>query len=355
MAGGAGTRFWPRSRRDKPKQLLKIVSQKTMLQDTFERTKKLTPPEKVLIVTGESLKKEIQSQLPEIPEENIILEPFGRNTAPCIALAATIINKRENNKPATMVVLPADHLIKDVSAFQKSILAATKLAQKEETLITIGIKPTYPEKGYGYIQRNAKETVLDGQKIYKVKTFAEKPNIETARRFLDSGDFYWNAGIFIWTTQTIIKEFESQFTELYELLPNLENKIDTKGMEEEILKVYSATKSISIDYAIMENAENVSVIESEFDWSDVGSWEAVYNLSDKNKNGSVVFSDNAVELNSSNNFFLSENKKLIAAIDVEDLILVETDDAILICKKNSSQKVKDIVDKLRLKEMERYL
>lgn len=355
MAGGAGTRFWPKSRQNNPKQLLRIVSEKTMLQDTYERIKKITLPEKVLVITGANLKKEIENQLPEIPQENIIAEPFGRNTAPCIALATTIINKRENDKPAVMAVLPADHLVKDVNAFQKTLLAAAKLAAKEDTLITIGIKPTYPEQGYGYIQRNSKVIEQDGQKIYSVKTFAEKPNIETARRFINSGDFYWNAGIFIWSTKAILNEFESQLTELYELLPNLQRKIDTTAMSSEILKVYSATKSISIDYAIMESAEKVCVIEAEFDWSDVGSWEAVYNLSDKNKNGNVIFSDHFIELNSKNNFFQLENKKLIAAIDVEDLILVETNDAILICNRNSSQRVKDIVDKMKLKDLGHFL
>ncbi len=355
MAGGAGTRFWPRSRQDKPKQLLKIVGENTMLQETVNRVKEITRPEKILIITGENLKDEIIVQIPEIPQENIISEPFGRNTAPCLALAATIINKRENGKPAIMIALPADHLVKDISKFQKSLIVAAKVAETSDTLVTIGIKPTYPEPGYGYIQRNAKETDIEGQKIYPVKTFAEKPNLETAQRFIESGDFFWNAGIFIWSTKVILNEFEKQMPELAELLPNLQKKIDTPGMAEEILKVYSATKSISIDYAIMESAENVSVIVSDFDWSDVGSWEAVYNLSDKNKNKSVVYTQNTIELNAKNNFLQSENKKLIAAIDVDDLIVVETDDAILICKRDSSQRVKEVVDKLRLKDMTEYI
>lgn len=355
MAGGAGTRFWPRSRQNMPKQLLKIVGENTMLQETVNRVKDITQPDKILIITGENLKDEIMQQLPDIPGKNVISEPFGRNTAPCIALAATIINKRENGKKATMAVLPADHLVKENIKFQKSLIVAAQVADSSNSLVTIGIKPTYPETGYGYIQRNAKETKIEGQKIYPVKTFAEKPNLDTAKRFISSGDFFWNAGIFIWTTENILAEIEKQMTELAELLPNLHKKIDTPNMEKEILKVYSATKSISIDYAIMEHAENVSVIESDFDWSDVGSWEAVYNLSEKNKNQNVIITENTIEINSKNNFLQSVNNKLIAAIDVDDLILVETKDAILICRKESSQRVKEVVDKLHLKDMDEYI
>lgn len=355
MAGGAGTRFWPRSKKDNPKQLLKIIGKKTMLQDTYDRIRSITDSEKILIITGENLKKEIAKQLPDLPSKNIITEPFGKNTAPCIALATAVINKREDGKPAVMAVLPADHLVTNIDAFQKTLQIASKMAEQSDTLITIGIKPLYPETGYGYIQRNSKLTEIEGQKFYLVKTFAEKPNLETAERFLSSGDFYWNAGIFVWSTGTILKEFESQMTELYDLIPNLQKKVDTDKMQDEILKVYSATKSISIDYAIMEGAKNVSVVEADFDWSDVGSWEAVYNLSAKNKDKNVSYTPCTIEIDAKNNFFHSDSKKLIAAIDVENLVVVETADSILICKKDSSQRVKEVVDKLRVKDMDEYL
>jgi len=355
MAGGAGTRFWPRSRQNMPKQLLKIFSDRSMLQQTYDRIKNITENEKILIITGENLKDEIINQLPDIPEENIITEPFGRNTAPCIALAATIINKREKKQNVAMAVLPADHLVNNEKEFQSILKTAEKYAMDSETLITLGIKPSYPETGYGYIQRNSKLIELDGQKIYPVKTFAEKPNLDTANRFLESGDFYWNAGIFIWSTFSILSEFEKQMPEMSEGLPELFEKIDTNEMDKGILKVYSATKSISIDYAIMEGAKNVSVIESDFDWNDVGSWEAVYNLSDKNKNQNAIFSGDSIELNAKNNLFYSETKKLVAAIDIDDIVMVETEDAILICKKDSSQRVKELVDKLRHKEKDQYL
>lgn len=355
MAGGAGTRFWPRSRKNMPKQLLKIFGERTMLQGTYDRVKELTTDDKILIITGENLKDEIVRQLPELPQNNIIAEPFGRNTAPCVALAAAIIKKREQGKNATMVLLPSDHLVHNEQEFRTILTKADSYAKENKTLITLGIKPHYPETGYGYIQRTDKKVDLDGHALYPVKTFAEKPNIETAQRFLESGDFYWNAGIFSWSIDAILEEFEKQMPELYDALPELMSHIDTEKMDEAILKVYSATKSISIDYAIMESASNVSVIESDFKWNDVGSWEAVYNLSDKNKNDSALHTEEVIELNAKNNFFYSQNKKMVAAIDVDDLVLVETDDAILICKRDSSQKVKDIVDKLRHKEMDHLL
>lgn len=355
MAGGAGTRFWPRSRKDKPKQFLRIIGKNTMLQDTFERVKGMTDLEKILVVTGENLKQEVRQQLPDLPQSNIITEPFGKNTAPCIALASAVINKREKGKPSVMAILPADHLIVNTESFQKTLAIAARVAETSDDLITIGVKPLYPETGYGYIQRNSKITEIDGQKLYPVKTFAEKPNLETAERFLSSGDFYWNAGIFVWSIATILNAFEMQMPELFDMLPNLQKKVDTPEMKEEIFRIYSATKSISIDYAIMESAKNVSVIEAEFDWSDVGSWEAVYNLSAKNKDKNVSYTKNTIEINSRNNFFHSDNKKLIAAIDVEDLVMVETSDAILLCKKDSSQRVKEVVDKLKIKDLDDYL
>lgn len=355
MAGGAGTRFWPRSRQNMPKQLLKIFSDRTMLQQTYDRIKDITENEKILIITGDNLKDEIINQLPLIPEKNIIAEPFGRNTAPCVALAATIINKRENGRNVVMAVLPADHLVNNVQEFQNILKTAENYAMESETLVTLGIKPSYPETGYGYIQRTSKLIELNKQKIYPVKTFAEKPNLDTAKRFIESGDFYWNGGIFVWSTFSILAEFEQQTPGLFEGLQELSEKIDTDKMDEGILKVYSAAKSISIDLAIMEGAKNVSVIECDFNWNDVGSWEAVYNLADKNENNNAVFTTDVIEVNAKNNFFYSESKKLIAAIDVDNIILVETNDAILICKKDSSQRVKEVVDKLRHKEMDKYL
>ncbi len=355
MAGGAGTRFWPLSRKDSPKQLLNLFTDKTMLQLTYERIRELTSPEKVLIITGENLVDAVAQQLPEIPAENIIAEPIARNTAPCIALASTIIEKREKGRDEVMAVLPADHLVYDEEKFRETLNVAAGHARQTDALITLGITPSYPETGYGYIQRAEIGEVVEQHKIHKVKTFAEKPNLETADRFLKSGDFYWNSGIFIWTVQSILSEFERQVSDLYYLLPALKEKIDTPDMTEAILKAYSSTRSISIDYAVMEGARNVKVIEADFRWSDVGSWEAVYNLSEKDKYQNALLCDRSIVIDATNNYFHSRSGKLIAAVDVDDLIVVETDDTILVCRKDKSQRVKEVVDKLRLRNMEEYL
>jgi mannose-1-phosphate guanylyltransferase len=353
MAGGIGTRFWPRSRASLPKQMLNIFGERSMLQMTYDRIKELTSTDKILVITSSELKDSVSKQLPEIPKKNIIAEPFGRNTAPCIGLAGAIIQSREKNNEI-MIVLPSDHLIKDVEKFRNTLITAAKYIPERDCLITIGIKPAYPETGYGYIQKYSEIASTFNRSIYKVKTFAEKPNLETAKRFLESGDFLWNSGMFIWSVKSIMDEFDEHQPELAEGLSFLKEKVDTPQMDEAIYDVYSKTKSISIDYGIMEAAKNVCVIEADFGWNDVGSWEAVYNISEKDSKGNAVQAPEKVLLNAKNNYIFS-SKKLVAAVDVEDLVVVETDDALLICRKEESQKVKDVVDNLRRKKFDKYL
>ncbi len=355
MAGGAGTRFWPLSRFETPKQLLKITGEKTMLQETYDRVTALTTPDKILIITGAHLVAKVAAQLPALPEENIIAEPFGRNTAPCIALASAIIRKRSGGDEAVSVVVPADHMIGDDEAFCDIIRGAVDHARGSEVLMTLGIKPAYPETGYGYIQREEEPCCTSHYPIYRVKTFAEKPNMETAARFLESGDFYWNSGIFVWTVKAIMKEFQRQMPDMYEMLPDVESALDTENMAAAIEHMYSSIRPESIDYGIMENAEQVRVIESEFNWNDVGSWEAVYNISPKTKDENAHMQAIPMTLDSRNNFFYTSGGKLVAAIDVHDLIMVETEDTILLCKRQSSQRVKEIVDKLKIKDLTQYL
>jgi mannose-1-phosphate guanylyltransferase len=353
MAGGTGTRFWPRSRKSYPKQLLNIIGSRSMLQLTYDRIKNLTSPDKILIITNEDQKPKIEEQLPEIPTDNIIPEPFGRNTAPCIGLAATIIKKVQDQNEV-MVVLPADHLIGNTASFIKTIKAGVEYIKSNKCLLTLGITPTYPETGYGYIQAGEKFSDSRGMDIYKVKTFAEKPNIETAQRFLKSGDFFWNSGMFIWRVDHILNEIDEHIPELSEDLKQIEDSFNKKNYNKILKDVYSRTKPISIDYGIMENAKNVCVIKSDFQWNDLGSWEAVYNISPKDKNGNVTDSKQSVIINAQNNYFYS-SKKLIAAVDVDNLVLVEMDDAILICKRDNSQNVKMIVDHLERKDLDEYL
>ncbi len=321
---------------------------------TYERVKALTDNDHILVVTNEDLKESIKKQLPNIPEKNVIAEPFGRNTAPCIGLAGTIIRKREPNSNDVMVVLPADHLIPDEEQFRDALKVAAQYASQEKVLITMGIRPSYPETGYGYIQKSSPITTIDDRTIYKVKTFAEKPNMETAERFLESGDFLWNSGMFIWSLPTIMSQFEEHLPEIAESMQRLSDYVDTEKMDETIYDIYSRLRSTSIDYGIMEVADNVCVIEADFRWNDVGSWEAVYKLSEKDTNGNSVHADAFVNIEAQNNLIFSDNK-LVAMVGVENLVVVETEDAILICKMDRSQDVKDVVDQLKRKKMKQYL
>jgi len=353
MAGGTGTRFWPRSRKSYPKQLLNIIGSRSMLQLTYDRIKKLTPPDKVLIITNKEQKSKIEEQLPEIPKDNIVPEPIGKNTAPCIGLAATIIKKLQDQNEV-MVVLPADHLIGNAASFIRTIKAGVKYIESNECLLTLGVTPNYPETGYGYIQAGEKISDSRGMNIYKVKTFAEKPNKDTAQRFLKSGDFFWNSGMFIWKVKHILNEIDEYIPELSEDLKQIGDSFGKRNYNKILKDVYSRTKSISIDYGIMEHAKAVCVIKADFQWNDLGSWKAVYNISPKDKKGNVVDSKQAVLINSKNNYFYS-SKKMIAAVDVEDMVIVEMDDAILVCKRENSQNVKMIVDHLERKDLEEYL
>ncbi len=353
MAGGVGTRFWPRSRKNYPKQLLNLVGDKSMIRLTYERVRPLTEDKKILVITNQDLKQAIHEHLPEIPKENIIAEPFGKNTAPCIGLAAAIIRKYASlDEP--MVVLPADHLIKEEHIFMEIIKAGVDHAQTNNSLVTLGITPTYPETGYGYIQRGEPVAKIGNRTIYKVKTFAEKPNLETARRFLESGDFLWNSGMFIWKTGTILKEFENHQPEMALGFEEIYKAVGTSHFYETLTDVYMRIKSISIDYAIMEVASSVYIIEADFTWNDIGSWEAAYSISPKDKFENAVTAEKSIVIDSKNNLIYAPNK-LVALVDVENLAIVETDDAILICRKDSSQRVKEIVDQLKQKKLHDYL
>ncbi len=356
MAGGIGSRFWPRSRSSKPKQLLNIFGQRSMLQMTYERIKHLTDPEKILVITNRDLTEGITGQLPDLPKENIIGEPFGKNTAPCIGIACAIMKKREKEgSNEVMVVLPADHLIQDEQKFYDVLQTAVGYASRNAYLLTIGIVPKYPETGYGYIQRD--DTILseNHKTIYKVKTFAEKPNRDTAERFIKSGDFLWNSGMFVWNMDTIMSELEEHLPDLADGVFKIMENVDTENMDESIVDVYSRIKSVSIDYGILEVSGKVGVIEGDFNWNDVGSWEAVHNIQEKDKDNNFINTEKYVTIDAKDNYLYSSQGKMIVAMDVEGMVLVETEDAILLCKKDESQKVKNVVDILRAKNWEEYL
>jgi mannose-1-phosphate guanylyltransferase len=268
-------------------------------------------------------------------------------------LAAKVIEKKVNENEV-MIILPADHLVSNVAKFRKTIKVGVNYAKKNNSLITLGIPPTYPETGYGYIQVDENISSKKQKEVYKVKTFAEKPNFETAERFIKSGDFFWNSGIFIWSVKSILREIDEHLPELGADLKLIGKYVGKQKFRKALAEMYSRTKSVSIDYGIMEVAKNVNVIKSDFQWNDLGSWEAVYNISNKDKHGNVCHSKKEILVDASNNYFYSP-KKLFAAIDVEGLVVIDMDDTILICNKEKSQQVKVIVDYLNRKKMKSYL
>ena len=347
MAGGVGARFWPRSKEKTPKQLLKIFGDKSLIQETVFRLNGLVRTENIFIITNKNQKREIKNQLPEILPQNIIDEPFGKNTAAAIGLASIIIQKKCQD--AVTITLPADHIIRDINEFQDTIKKAVEFAYRSKGLLTIGINPFRPETGYGYIQIDEKH-VEDS--IHKVLTFAEKPNYATAVRFIESGDFFWNSGMFIWRIDSILDEIEKYMPELAEGLQQIKPGIDSPKFKSILTKIYGQLKSISIDYGVMEKSQNVYLIRGNFSWSDVGSWEEVYQLSTKDSDGNAVIG-NYYSQNSSDTYVFCPNK-FVALIGVDNLMVIETKDSLLICRRDQSQAVKNVVDYLKMKKMSKY-
>jgi len=348
MAGGVGSRFWPRSREKSPKQLLKIFGDRTMIQNTVDRLDGFVELKNIFVVTNKMQKEEIIKQLPEIPTENIIEEPFGRNTAAAIGLASVLIRKIDRD--AVLVVLPADHIIREKEIFQAALQSAALYADKEKGLVTIGIPPSRPETGYGYIQIDETESE---ENIFKVLTFAEKPNYDTAVNFVASGDFLWNSGMFVWRADTILSEISLHMPELSKSLENIASAEGTSSFEKTLLDEYGQLRSVSIDYGIMEKSHKVFLTKGKFTWSDVGSWEEVHQLShkDKNENSLVgnVYTDKTVDS------YIYSPDKFTAVIGLDNVIIINTDDALLVCKRDQAQEVKKVVDFVKLNKMNDYL
>lgn len=346
MAGGVGTRFWPKSRKSNPKQFLNLFGETTMIQQTVERLSGFVEPENVVVVTNQDYVDLVKVQLPEVNPSHIIGEPIARNTAPCIASAAALLHKKDPE--SVMVVLPADHRIGNPKAFKQVLQAAIETAKTQGSLVTLGIKPHRPETGYGYIQRSAEPDIDDFDlPVFKVRQFTEKPNAETAVQFLESGEYLWNSGIFIWKTSAILDAFKRQIPEIHKEAEVLESS-DFSGQD--IDKFYRACPSVSIDYGIMENAEKVHVVPGDFGWNDVGSWKAVHELSDKDGDENVSVNADALFVNSSGNYVSTKGKKLVAFAGVENIALVETDDAILVVNLDQAQDVKDVVEEMKKNE-----
>lgn len=354
MAGGVGTRFWPKSRGRSPKQFLQILGQGTMIENTLERVRPLVEEKDVFVVTNQLQVEMLRQLVPWIPPEHVLAEPLGRNTAACIGLAALWIERI--NPEGMMVISPADHVVKNPGEFVRILRLALRVAEEKDALVTIGIKPTHPETGYGYIQSAEEEIDRNeyrAEGVYRVKTFAEKPNLETAERFLKSGDFLWNSGIFVWKARVILREIELHLPDLYQQLRVVSETIGTQLYDQTLEHAYRIIRSISIDYGIMEKAGNVFVVKGDFGWSDVGSWDEVVRLTSKDAEGNSI-KGRVFSFDSKNNYIDAGNK-VVAALGVEDLVIISTDDALLICKKGKSQEVKDVVDYIRRKQMNDYL
>lgn len=349
MAGGVGERFWPKSRQALPKQFLKIGSNdKTMMQLTVERILPFIDIENIFIVTNKKYKNLVSEQILNLPERNIICEPAGRNTAPCLALVASIIEKIYDN--SIMVSLASDHLIKDNKKFQEIIKTAVNKASMGSNLVTLGIAPQYAETGYGYIKYNRLEYE---DNCYKVEKFVEKPNIQKAEEYIADGSYLWNSGIFIWQTSVILDKFKELMPEIYLGVKNISDAFGTDKYEDVLNEIFSAFPSESIDYGIMEKTSPIYTIPSDFGWDDVGSWLSIDRIMDKDENGNII-TGNSVNVDSKNITIIG-SKKLIAAVGLEDIVIVDTDDAVLICSKNKSQDIKKVLQELKNQNKGQYL
>jgi mannose-1-phosphate guanylyltransferase len=349
MAGGIGSRFWPFSREKHPKQFHDVLGTgKSMIQHTVERFEGVTPSENIFIVTNKKYVGLVKEQLPFLSDHQILAEPIGRNTAPCIAYACYKI--KQINPNANVVVAPSDHVILKEEEFKRRITEALDAASKSDILITLGIKPSRPDTGYGYIQ------YVDGNlaNLKKVKTFTEKPVLELAEKFIESGDFVWNAGIFVWNVAHILNSFKSFMPEMSDTFEEGAEKYWTDEEEPFIQKAYSLCKNISIDYGIMEKAENVYVLLSDFGWSDLGTWKSLYEISDKNEDGNVM-QGNIIAYDTKNCIIKTPSDKLVVIDGLEDFIVAEFDQVLMICRKEDEQRVKDFVSEVKATKGDRFI
>ncbi len=343
LAGGSGERFWPLSRRARPKQLLRLVSDKTLLEETIARLEGLVPRERILVLTNVDQEKAVRELLPDLPEENIVAEPAKRDTAAAVALATTWVTIRDHQ--ATMLVLPADHVISNRAAFQETMRSAARAAEATGALVTIGIKPTWPCPGYGYIEQGAQVT-LPGRplpnEIFRVLRFREKPNAELADSFVRQGTFRWNAGIFVWSVPTVLSEFNRHAPELADFI----SQMRAPGQWDKVLRNrFRELPIISFDYAIMEKADRVLMVEASFDWDDVGSWRAVAAYLGKDEHANAANCD-VTTFQASDNIVFNEEGGKVALLGVHNLIVVRDGDTLLICNRRDAEKIKVLVSKL---------
>jgi len=346
MAGGGGTRLWPLSRRKRPKQMLSLLGDRSLFQTSVGRLSGLFPPERIFVVTVSEQAGQLQAQAPQIPPENYLLEPMPRGTASVVGLAAIAI--RQLDPHAIMAVLTSDHYIRDELAFQ-TYLRAAEQAAKEDYLVTLGINPTHPATGFGYIQRGIKLGEFLGASTFEVKRFIEKPDERTAERLVSDGDHSWNSGMFIWRVDRIIDEFNHQMPDLYSALLKIDSFLGTPTQSEELARIWSNIQPETIDYGVMENAERVAVIPvTELGWNDVGSWDMLFDVLPVDEQGNIVIGDKHIGLETNNSLiYLDQQDRLVVTIGIDDLVVVDTRDVLLVCHKDHAQYVRQVVSNLK--------
>lgn len=351
MAGGIGSRFWPMSRANHPKQFLDILGTgKTLIQQTFERYRAVVPVENIYVVTSHEYVSLVKKQLPEIAEENILSEPYRKNTAPCIAYISFKLIKKDPK--ACLIATPSDNVILDSDEFVKTTHSALNFVDHLNAFVTLGIKPSYPNTGYGYIQHDTIEAAPD---IFKVKTFTEKPNLELAKTFIASGDFLWNAGIFFWKVKNILTAFEKYLPEMYEVFAAEKDRFDTDEEAEVVNDIYPQCSNISIDFGIMEKADNVYVIPASFGWSDLGTWNSAWENMDKDASENAIAGKKVVIIDAGKCMVHVADTKLVVLQGLDGFIVVDTKDVLLICKKEKEQEIKDYVAEVKKAVGDKYL
>lgn len=338
MAGGKGTRFWPLSTEEKPKQFLNLIGNETMIQMTVNRIKPIIPIERIFICTGAMYVDLVKEQLPEIPEQNIIVEPEGRNTTPCIALSAFVIDRY--NKNSNMLVLPSDHLIKNEDEFRNIVINANEFINKnDDAIVTLGMSPTRAETGYGYIRFGEEKQQINNNEIIKVEAFVEKPNKEKAKEYLKEGNYLWNGGMFLWSVDNVLNQIKKHSTDTYEALHGIA-EVKSGRLQEFINENYSKTEAISIDYAVLEKSKDIYVVPSDFGWDDVGSWEALDRYREKDSAGNVHVG-NTTTVNGGNNLVISSNQRIVVE-GLSDIYVIENDGKIIVGKKDNVANVKEL-------------
>jgi mannose-1-phosphate guanylyltransferase len=354
MAGGGGTRLWPLSNRERPKQMLTLGGARTLFQVAIDRLNGLFPADRILVVTVADQARALQKLCPEIPESNYLIEPMPRGTASVVGLAAAALHRRDAR--ATMAILTADHFIENVAGFCELLDTAAEVAQ-DGYLVTLGIQPTHPSTGYGYIQRGEPLQTYNGHVAYRVERFREKPNVELAEKMIQAGDHYWNSGMFIWRVDRILDAFRQHMPDLHDRLVEIRNAWDTQQREQVVEKIWPNIKPETIDYGIMEHAADVAVLPAlDLGWNDVGSWDSLFEIFPTDERGNIVIGAQHINLDSESSLVVGDsNSRVIVTIGMEDIIVIDTGNALLVCPKGESQRVKEAVALLKQKGMHEYL